>query len=361
MSGFEIPKVLQKLLEEAREFDTLDELEETKKKTLKSKTVSNGKERAESLEKLSAEEDQYYGEELYLSDQTLQDMKKPQKAEKMLQKKKMELQQRRKEQRQLAEVMAEKKHEIEEKLKLNSVPDFQEKELHYFLKWPEKVPSFEEFIRLMTEEEYVDPRYRNKEKRRTKRVAKRFNLEKEALRSKITISTVEVCSSSSQRLTSTSSKHDGGYRRGSMMGPGSRGTVRLPPLHELNVENKDTFAEQVHGVTDSEPCKEHCLKVLTACEKEKEAKEKRQSDREKMKQKRKDPIQPDIVVKSPSGVEQVVHKSPTSSRSSSFQKFPRFSLDEGVIESPVLHSDEDEESDDDTSSFDSTKLKLNYR
>ena len=364
MSGFEIPKTLQKLLDEAREFETLSELEETKKKTAKPKK-GKGKGKTESLERLTVEEDPYFGEELYLTDQNQPDAKQPLKAEKLLQRKKLELQKRRKETRQVIEAKAEKKHEVDERSKLNSLTDFQEKKLHYSLNWPEKVPSFEEFIRLVKEEEYVDPRFRNKEKRRTKRAAKRYNLEKESaqLASKITISTVEVDSSSSQRLTTTSSKHDSGSRRGSMIGPGSRGTVRLPPLQELNVstEDKETFAKQVHGVTDSEPCKEHCMNVLTAFQKEKEEKEKRESDREKMKQKRKEAAQPDIVVKSPSSVVQVVHLSPTSSRSSSSQMFPRVSVGDYRVESPVVYSEDDEDSDEDTSSFDSTKLKLNYR
>ena len=415
MSGFQLPKALQKLLDEAKEFETLEELDESTKKSIKTKT---GKIKHESFEKLVLEDDPYYGEELYLTDQNQTTAKKPLKAKQLLQKKKLELQQRRKEKQKVIDAMAEKQLEIEERSKMDSTSDIGEKKLHYSLNWPDKCPSFEEFIRLCQEEEYVDPRIKNKAKQRTRRAAKRYNLEKEAakLASKITVSTVEIDSSSSQRIAATSSikldsnqrlgscqrlttlpiskqdssqrlatlsgkldggqrysissgKPEGGWARRSstMIGAGGRGTVglRLPPVQELNVtpDNKESFAGHVHGITGSEPCKEHCLKVLTDHQREKEEKEKRESEREKMKQKRKDGggLRPDVLLKSTSGPVHTDHPSPTPSRSSSPQMFPRVSMGEEVVESPVLYSDDYDESDEDTSSFDSTKLKLNYR
>ena len=348
-SGFHIPKNLKKLLADATEFETLAELEEA--------TIQ--KEKEESLPViLNLEDDPYYGEELYLSD-SVQNVKKPEKAEKILQRKKLELQQRRQQKKQFEEEQAKRLEKIMMRQKPNSFTDIEpQTQTHYSLNMPEKCPTFEEFLKILKEDEYVDPRFRNKEQRKSKRIRKKYNLGKDAFRSKQVISSVTVEASPSRSS-----------RRGSM-GPGSRGLVTLPTLHEKFPGSFDRmrFAEEVHGVTDSEPCKEHCLKTLPTAENGREKMERTKSRKSvvelaKAKGKRLAHLQPDIVVLSPSGNNQeVVFKSPTSSGSSSSPMFPRISLGEDVRETPDANIyDESDDDEDDTSSFDSTKLNLKYR
>ncbi|XP_052071143.1 uncharacterized protein LOC127709581 [Mytilus californianus] len=100
-------------------------------------------------------------------------------------------------------------------------------------KIPQRVPTFEEFLNTLEEEEKYDPRFR-RAKQMSKKVAKRYNIEREALKTKI----------SDIPLAEESSPED---------------DIKLPPIGikqgQLKYrQNTIGFAEEVGGVTDSKAC-----------------------------------------------------------------------------------------------------------
>lgn len=102
-----------------------------------------------------------------------------------------------------------------------------------FQRIPQRVPTFEEFLHILEEEEKYDPRFR-RAKQMSKKVAKRYNIEREALKSK----------KSDIPLAEETSPED---------------DTKLPPIGikqgQLKYrQNTIGFAEEVGGVTDSKAC-----------------------------------------------------------------------------------------------------------
>ena len=355
-SDFHISKNLKK------QFDSLAQLQEE----LEAKEKMTEGPSVESDDDSDSEDDKHYGEELYLTDAKFNKSKKPKTIDSIFKKKKKEFQERRLREKQVAEEREQRLEEIKlrhMRRKLNPIttvePDIQ---AQYSLNFPEKVPTFEEFLKILQDDEHFDPRYRNRGKHKTMKIAKRYNLEKEVFRSRVAVSTVTVADSASQRLQTTSSTHqeETGSRR-CLAGANSRGTFKLPTLHEYgDIRDRSKFAEQVHGVTDSEPCKDHCLRELGVEGGERDKKHEK-SDKPKphkpsveMQQGTKtDRETPDIVVLSPSGHEETVYEKTSV--------FPRISVDTGMVDIPDSDSGDDSSGDEYTSSFDSTKLNLGYR
>ncbi|VDI37904.1 Hypothetical predicted protein [Mytilus galloprovincialis] len=101
------------------------------------------------------------------------------------------------------------------------------------LRIPPRVPTFEEFLHILEEEEKYDPRFR-RAKQMSKKVAKRYNIQREALKSK----------RSNQTLAEETNPEDDN---------------KLPPIGikqgQLKYrQNTIGFAEEVGGVTDSKAC-----------------------------------------------------------------------------------------------------------
>lgn len=391
---FDIEKSLKRALDDVIEYETLAELEEAAHAKLEEATLktddskTKGKKRFLSL---PLHHDPYYGDELYLNDPDLNG-KRPLKAHKILKRKQFEFRERRLQRHQLAEEQDMKIKELGMRTSVKSLSDFKrENEVHYSLNLPEKCPTFEEFVKLLKDEEHVpDPRYKHKEKPKTVRKTERIQVDKETIESKVTDSDVDVETTASRRSvqarsTGKADKEEQGKL--SLQSLGSRGTVRLPPIRELgvNIGDKTKFADEVLGVTDSEPCKDHCLKILTANEKDQEAKAKRDSDRVKLTHKRNQITQPDGISLSAPRINKVVTESKTlavsaprinkvvnesntaAAKKSSSPLFSRASLDEDIAETPdsvseaISENGESSVVDSTVSSFDIKKLKINYR
>ena len=358
-SDFRISKNLKK------QFDSLAELED--------ELIAKEKTAGKRVSVVTEDNDIYYGEELYLTDAKFQNKTKPETALSILKRKKKELQQRRLREKQAASERARKLKEIQmRKMRTNLQPIAElepDRQTHSTLNMPEKMPTFEEFIQFLQDDEYFDPRYRNKGKQKSMKIAKRYNLETDFF-PRLATSSADF-DSANQRLAISGSKYQQGTSsKRCLDGIGSRGMVRLPTLREqgANIRDGSRFADEVLGVTDSEPCKEHCLIMLglTPDDREAEGEIREKPNRSKQYKSSEDVPQvskvkrtkrktPDIIVNSPSGNKEILFQG----RSSPI--FPKISKDNDIVEPPDTDSSEDTSDNDDKSQFDSGKLNLKYR
>ena len=197
----------------------------------------------ESKSSSSNEVDNFFGEELCLSDLK----SKPQvqtSTKQLLRKKKAELQERRVKLKQLESVTPsrEAKFSLPPLVPLDKLEYKIEK--YDMIKMPEQMPNLAEFIKLINEDVLYDPRYRNNAKQKGRKLAERYlQTQENSHLSRIPEESV------SQRYNPnlTDSESSGGL--GSSIAP----ELNKP---ELRRQRKKQSLE-VLGVTDSEPCKTH--------------------------------------------------------------------------------------------------------
>lgn len=216
------------------------------------------------------EKDIFFGEEFYLSDQKKTTQGRVQTARKILQRKKVELHKCRDEVRKSKEIIKEKsKHS---RLPLPPIPPFDMDNLdscevrYEIIKMPENVPTLEEFVKLLKEDEYYDPRYRNKMRQKSKKIAQRYYMAKGTHRTSVLLSQADlpdgIRNISALHKTSQSTLPFQLNKQEPCDGKSQVHLPRLQTLSELSgsIENIQARAQEVLAVTDSEPCKDHYVK-----------------------------------------------------------------------------------------------------
>ena len=318
--------------------------------------INEDNEDEEPLEKI----DEFFGEEFYLSDQMVNYQSHIKGIKQILQQKKKDLIERREEAKRLKEEKAKSVKVV----KLPELPKLKPEDLEAFrmhnetIKMPQELPSLEEFIKLLKCDEYYDPRYKNKVRQKSKKIAQRYYIAKGMHRSSILFnigsipdeiknintfrrgsrkqSTAPIgkqkefaeCKSKGHIARMLHLQESDGYRRNTLLQVSTiRGSDSLSNIQEQ--------AQEVLGVTDSEPCKDHYIRGRQPAINE---------NKEKDKSKEKDKDREDSIpcVKSP--------------------MFPRVRSPppENDIESSDTDSYESSGSDNFEESFDTKKLNLKY-
>ncbi|XP_045214959.2 uncharacterized protein LOC123565035 [Mercenaria mercenaria] len=230
-------------------------------------------------ELLPEEKDVFFGEELYLSDQKRECTNYLKSAKTILHEKKKELHERRREAKQQKIIQSEKLKEsgLPKLPKLNIETLSAHRIHHETINLPDKVPTLEEFVQFLKDDEYYDPRYRNKIRQKSKRIAQRYH----AHGSSVFLSLADVPDdirnvsayprSSDKSVPLVSSKKD------SADGKSKGHLPRAPTLQESGRRHQNPLrlsevrqsssmlqerGQEVLGVTDSEPCKDHYINSM---------------------------------------------------------------------------------------------------
>ena len=355
-----------------------------------------------------SEDKSFYGEEFYLADEKIDFTRNQETVQEKLKRKKEELLQRKQfvKQKRKEASKAQKSSILPPISPINAEKIHDNAKMHHTIKLPDQLPTFEEFIKLLKEDEYFDPRYRNKVRLKSKMIAQRYYIAKGMHRSSVMFNLDNIpddvkygglTSRYMQQRASVLNAHQAfnRERRGSN-GAGSKGRLRLPVLQEsgpksqrktdgfsyLSVgsnQNKELwrFAEEVHGVTDSEPCRDHCLKSKGSFHKQREEKLERlrvhSSDQGKSYIK----SQTELVLSGKDVTLKTVNEgADTDTQNLSDQglneassgpgtdpgspTFPKTELCDEEQESPDRDSDESDVDDETPTLFDASKLNVRY-
>lgn len=314
------------------------------------------------------EKDNYFGEELHLSD-VKRPHDKPKKSKDILKQKQAELHQR----RDAAKQARELKLKMLNKPIIPPIPSIENITFiptsYEIIRMPDEIPTFENFIKFLKEDEYYDPRYRNRIRLKGRRLAQRYYMARESARPSLRIEPLPVdirCSGfctrkkrlpglneqeSGQQITATQSRFYTPFHHDED-GP--------PPLTPTEVRHqRHRHSLEVLGVTDSEPCKTHFYK-----EKDKPLSDKRNTPLSGKKSEAKHNIQIEIktsdgrhsrkMIKSPTKLYKSCNDHadvpPSQTKSDSEQ-----SEASSTSSSSAVDSDEDF-----SSAFDTNKLNIRY-
>lgn len=182
--------------------------------------------------------DSDFGEELLLSDLSNKP-KKPLSTKQLLKKKQEELHVRRIEAKQ----EKAKPRSKEAKFALPPLEELDYSTIKYeTIRMSEEVPTLEEFVQLLKDDEYYDPRYRNKVRIKGRRLAQRYYY-------------LARSHGRNQQLDSIQRLPNIAEKNGRIPTTSKQSVVR-PTKSELRRQRyKQSF--EVLGITDSEPCKSH--------------------------------------------------------------------------------------------------------
>ncbi|KAL4238661.1 hypothetical protein ACF0H5_003368 [Mactra antiquata] len=229
-------------------------------------------------------EEEFFGEEFYLSDKVDRNFKQVSTKTK-LRRNKPNLQRKRKE---LQAAQTERKlTKATKKSILPPLPSLDRSEIdskgikHKTIDMPDEMPTFEEFIQLLKEDEYYDPRYKNRIRLKSRIIAFRYYMANVQHRSSICYSNRRIPPEIKNLVNRGSGRRENismTPKRPSIESKKSNDNaqfLRLPVLQESHcrldpgqdiaqcTETNDDLvyqSEEVKGVTDSESCKEHYLK-----------------------------------------------------------------------------------------------------
>lgn len=227
------------------------------------------------------EKDIFFGEEFYLSDQKKTTQGSVQNARKILKRKKVELHKRRDEVRKSKEIIKEKSKQS--RLPLPPMPSpFDSDKLNSYdvryetIKMPDNVPTLEEFAKLLKEDEYYDPRYRNKMRQKKKKIAQRYYIAKGTHRASVLFNLAdlpdEIRNITALRKTSQNTpamqlkkqelcdeQSQVNLSRLQTLSESQRFKAQVPELSG-SIEDIQEHTQEVLAVTDSEPCKDHYVR-----------------------------------------------------------------------------------------------------
>ena len=349
-----------------------------------------------------------FGEEMYLSDSNDHEVI----SESVVSK----LRKRRKEKNKEREDYKQFLKEFESKTTAPYVPSDNFKDspsFHLQYKFIDKVPTFEEFIALLEEEQKYDPRFK-RARQITRKLAKRYNMTKDNI--------IGRNNSMVPQQSFAASHHKGGSRQSSLViklppigdasqkkpkksidmgrgpnaklfctSPSKRGTPLEKIISATNLDGIPVppakpktpvqIAKEVGAVTDSEPCEKHVLDHMSKQNKDATSARKKSmtpTGPKKKKTRVKTPaIVPMILLSTPNGVSYVIHEAPTQHNnmrrkssvggrrsSRSVGSAHSGASSRGILdESPPQEqesSEEDEEINPIGNMFDSSKLNMRY-
>ena len=260
------------------EYDEEDE-EELIMEQRKLLEVVEGEEEEEEAEQKA--DSGFYGEELYLSNNMFKLPPITMSAEKLLKKKQAEYRHRRDEKRKEKDMRANWKGPFTlppapriEKVVTPSLAELR----HETIALPDKVPTFEEFLKLLKDDEYYDPRYKNKVRMKTKKIAQRYYIANGLHRTSVIFSftnipeAIRLGKKESGLLAEGRKSHNSTTRVSALSTEEQprHSHSELPSVSEGRTTDcgnlpttRSRGSVEVLGITDSKPCKDHFYKEAT--------------------------------------------------------------------------------------------------